>query len=60
MKRDYYWDPATQSNSTFKDWGTGTGVNNTAAQTPQASSAYGPYADEFRFGPEGTPAPKRT
>lgn len=24
MRRDYYWDPATQSNGTFKDWGTGT------------------------------------
>lgn len=55
MRRDYYWDPATQSNSTFKDWGTGTASQNNPAQ--QATSAYGPYADGFRFGPEGTPAP---
>lgn len=55
-RRDYYWDGTPQSNTTFKDWGTGT-AGQQAAPFNQATSAYGPYADGFKFGPDGTPVP---
>ena len=35
MRRDYYWDGTPQSNSTFKDWGTGT-AGQQAAQSSNA------------------------
>ncbi len=38
MRKDYYWDPATQSNSTFKDWGTGTASASAAPSAPAASA----------------------
>jgi hypothetical protein len=38
MRRDYYWDPATQSSGTFKDWGTGTAGQQSTSVAPSAQA----------------------
>lgn len=52
MRRDYYWDPATQSNSTFKDWGTGTANQ----QSNQPSSTPMDLTRKNQPGPVATPS----